>query len=280
MKQIEMSAVNMVLRMPTNSLSFAAINMARQELGCNLVPISAMLQACAIRAAVKTFSDIDSWWNWLRDAAEEDLPISVWSTGSFTPPGWSMASVVEFAYESRHLIKVDAGIREDVEIEVLNGLNNAERPLQREVMRALAGTLDSNWDSLLVNRLQTLCPGFVFGVEHTKKMWYIRLSVLSLENRIMALRSLCNGWATSYRYHEDMLLPCLFGCRLLGPHDMRRRTCNDEMSHYMSCPVLWKIVRSITGQELYVGPDRLGVGKKNGIPDIILAHHIYSFRQV
>lgn len=27
------------------------------------------------------------------------------------------------------------------------------------------------------------------------------------------VKSWCNGWATSRRYHEDLLLPCLFGCQ-------------------------------------------------------------------
>ena len=102
-------------------------------------------------------------------------------------------------------------------------------------MRVFAQSLDCNWNSLLVKRLNTLCPGYVFGIEFTKSMWFIRLGVISLENRIIALRSLCNGWATSYRYHEAILLPCLFGCCMLGPIDIRRKSCNDEMSHYMSC---------------------------------------------
>ena len=55
-----------------------------------------------------------------------------------------VASVVAFAYESRQLINVEASIREDVEIEVVNGQKKAKRPLQREVMKTLAKTLDTH----------------------------------------------------------------------------------------------------------------------------------------
>ena len=47
------------------------------------------------------------------------------------------------------------------------------------------------------------------------------------------VKSWCNGWATSNRYHGDMRLPCLFGCN----------NCSDSLPHYLPCPHLiafWK----------------------------------------
>jgi len=38
---------------------------------------------------------------------------------------------------------------------------------------------------------------------------------------VKVLKGWCNGWATSKRYHEDKLLPCLFGCS----------NCKDELGH-------------------------------------------------
>ena len=45
------------------------------------------------------------------------------------------------------------------------------------------------------------------------------------------LKSWINGWATSSRYHEIKLLPCLFGCI----------SCSDSMQHYMLCPHLFAL---------------------------------------
>ena len=50
---------------------------------------------------------------------------------------------------------------------------------------------------------------------------------------LRVVKSWCNGWATSYRYHDDKLLPCLFGCRCQG----------DDMKHYHQCPHLFAIVK-------------------------------------
>ena len=41
------------------------------------------------------------------------------------------------------------------------------------------------------------------------------------------------SWATSDRYHEEVRLPCLFGCE-----------AKDELAHYLECPILWAFVNS------------------------------------
>ena len=49
------------------------------------------------------------------------------------------------------------------------------------------------------------------------------------------LKSWCNGWATSCRYHEVIRLPCLLGCG----------ECKDTLNHYLQCPhlyALWKFM--------------------------------------
>ena len=47
----------------------------------------------------------------------------------------------------------------------------------------------------------------------------------------------CNGWATSRRYHEDKLLPCLFGCS----------KCSDDLHHYLQCPHLFALWGFLAG---------------------------------
>ena len=45
-----------------------------------------------------------------------------------------------------------------------------------------------------------------------------------------------NGWATSSRYHEGVLLPCLFGC-----------SCIDKLEHYLHCPHLLALWTFLAG---------------------------------
>ncbi len=58
-----------------------------------------------------------------------------------------------------------------------------------------------------------------------------------------------NSWATTYRYHEPDLFPCLFGCR----HGI------DDQKHYVSCPILLEILcmlRPDTPQDMF---ERIGL---------------------
>jgi hypothetical protein len=48
---------------------------------------------------------------------------------------------------------------------------------------------------------------------------------------VKVIKTWVNGWATSYRYHEGVLLPCLFGCT----------DCKDELRHYFNCPHLFAL---------------------------------------
>jgi hypothetical protein len=52
---------------------------------------------------------------------------------------------------------------------------------------------------------------------------------------LKVLKTWCNGWATSNRYHEDIRLPCLLGCQ----------NQSDVLEHYLQCPhlfALWKFM--------------------------------------
>ena len=46
-----------------------------------------------------------------------------------------------------------------------------------------------------------------------------------------------NSWATSRRYHEPVILPCLFGCA--------GDSGTDDLSHYIICPQLYTILRKL-----------------------------------
>ena len=50
------------------------------------------------------------------------------------------------------------------------------------------------------------------------------------------LKCWCNGWASSRRYHEEPILPCLFGCS----------HAQDDLHHYMMCPHLFGLWTFLT----------------------------------
>ena len=86
-----------------------------------------------------------------------------------------------------------------------------------------------------MRRLTSLYQPFTFDFNNSISL---AASLMQLKRNRVAdvmkvLKSWCNGWATSYRYHEDIKLPCLFGCV----------NCADSMHHYMQCPHLFALCK-------------------------------------
>ena len=171
--------------------------------------------ASAVRAARQTFCEIDQWHSWLKEAAFDCLPIVLPLQGVFTPPGWTQASVVEHAFNSKHLVRFSDDLKRATEEAIAKVPQG--RSIQKAVMKEVCNSFECSLDQLVLRRLQVLCPGFVFSIETSVARWAKFLSEKSLKVRVMAFRSLVNSWTTSYRFHEAVLLPCVFGCSKLCP---------------------------------------------------------------
>ncbi len=63
------------------------------------------------------------------------------------------------------------------------------------------------------------------------------------------IKTWVNSWATSYRMHEPVLLPCLFGCI---------DSC-DQFSHYVTCPILFALQTLMTPQAPQDPLERIGL---------------------
>ena len=122
-------------------------------------------------------------------------------------------------------------------------------------------------------------PGFVFNISATITRWVDSLMEKSLNNKVIVLRSLGNSWTTSYRFHEAVLLPFVFGCSLQYPKKDDATFSRDELAHYLVCKPLWRLVSDILSQDFcnLRAPDRLGVGKVCKFEGIIVAHQIYHY---
>ena len=61
---------------------------------------------------------------------------------------------------------------------------------------------------------------------------------------MMVLKTIVNSWTSSYRYHESVLLECVFGCHLLHPLPPGA-AYHDSLEHYLVCKKLWRIIEDI-----------------------------------
>ena len=63
---------------------------------------------------------------------------------------------------------------------------------------------------------------------------FMFLRKLRKHEAMQVIKTWCNSWATSYRYHESTLFPCLLGCPFK----------KDELDHYLFCPHVWFVART------------------------------------
>ena len=69
-----------------------------------------------------------------------------------------------------------------------------------------------------------------------EKEW---LALLARRLSVMSLRTTLHARTTSYRYHEQFPLLCVFGCKHLGPFPPPRKKREETVSQcYLSCFVV------------------------------------------
>ncbi len=85
--------------------------------------------------------------------------------------------------------------------------------------------------------------------------------------RMCWLKTVSGGWCTTYRMHELVKWPCIFGCE----------AC-DEITHYLECPILWQFATEQIGAEhsILVG-ERLCLSNPNvqKLKTLALCHFVY-----
>ena len=90
---------------------------------------------------------------------------------------------------------------------------------------------------------------------------------------MMVIKSVCNSWVTSSRYHESVLLPCIFGCNSNCP---RPKHAADDVHHYIRCPALWSVISLVMQTSNPPLPEqRLCLTVFADPRGIVLAHGIY-----
>ena len=106
--------------------------------------------------------------------------------------------------------------------------------------RRLGGQPQHQWTiTLSKSRCDELCQG---------------LKSLGPRVAMAVVKSWANAWTTSSRMHDELRLPCIFGCE----------GCMDSLDHYLYCDPLWSAVISCSFRRtelLLADPiTRLGLG--------------------
>ena len=89
--------------------------------------------------------------------------------------------------------------------------------LQFQMYNIIVEELNGDWSKLRVDRLKLFKMHIPYPLPLAVDTLISNLHQFKLEHKLIVIRSIANGWATSSRYHEQVQLPCVFGCCHVHP---------------------------------------------------------------
>ena len=272
--QIEMAALSKVTHMATSALTHDGWMSLNVSCGLPIVAMTIKCQACRFRASHKTLANILELHRLLYDAARNLLPLRLSDTGHHNPIGWDSLPLIKHAHDSPSFSQLDNSARNLLLVSLAEWRSKPNSSLQAKFQSALVAQSSYSWTPLMCKRLKTLCPKERLCPRESTSRFFAAIQPLPLASKIMAIRTLCNAWTTSDRYHEKHRLHCIFGCGLVGPLlDPRPK---DVLVHYLECPGLWGIIAQICGVPTpEVASAALCLTGHSNPAFIVLAHSIY-----
>jgi len=197
---------------------------------------------------------VTSWSSWIQQlqiAAERWLPLEPFVKDTLTPSFWDSTPIACNLREAALGFPNDERWAEGASdlLRSLNGKDISKTPLQKLMYNKLishrfCNTLSDTVERRLTDLFQPFALDFRDGPWPDSARSEIRLDLcfeilkkLRVADVVKVLKCWCNGWATSRRYHEDKVLPCLFGCN----------KGTDDLQHYLQCPHLFALWSFLAG---------------------------------
>ena len=250
MDQVERAAMHTCLRLPQNALCHSDFFHLQHVGGPKIRSIVAACASAIFRTARRTLTSWPTWIKQLEVAAAEHLPLSPYAADKLSTECWDSPPI------ACNLREAFRGFPKDDRW--CEGASHAISIIQRSTAKSSASIQVQKicYDALIQYR-------FVDSLHHTieKRLndsfspWTVdctnhvslsecfgTLKGCKVSVAIRVLKCWSNSWATSHRYHEDKILPCLLGCT----------GCLDSLDHYLSCPhlfALWSFLIEGTSED-------------------------------
>ena len=196
------------------------------------------MNAAMIRASCKTIEGACGMHRKLLGAAKDGRPLCHINSTDPTPCGWDSPAFASNLYNARRGVGVTRSRAEkDAVLKVVSDFEGGAFAggLQRKAYHALLACLADDWDKLISRRALVLCP----GVPPPSAPQLLRLreelvrwgKAKGSHNAMYIIKTLCNGWGTTSRFHEEVTWPCILGCE----------SETDSLVHYLRCSALWTL---------------------------------------
>ena len=236
-----------VLRLPQQTFHHSNFfNLS--ELGIkDLRSLTVACKSALFRCAACTVTHWAHWKTQLQTTAAETLPLSHFHDGSLSPPFWDsppIAMNLSTAFAgfpgdqkcSGTTRKFVSSLFPDAHAVTPDSFSEVKRVQISLYKLYIKDVFPTDIHAHVIKRAQDLffpfeVPLHALSLTPACKL----LRGLRAHDAIRVLRTWVNAWCTSTRFHEEMRLPCLFGCFAE----------EDRQSHYSMCPHLFAIQRHL-----------------------------------
>ena len=230
---LERATMHTVLRMPQNALCHADFMHLHKIGGPAFTSILAASVAAHIRTALKTVTSWRCWITQLEEAADRYLPANYVVRDCLSVTCWDSPPIaVNLREAARGLPRHPSwarGLPDFIsKLGTSNGGSWQAIPIQKLVYKELvANRFGNNLNDTFERRLNSLFQPYELDFQQAILLdgCWGALKKCRVADAVKIIKTWSNGWATSSRYHEGLILPCLFGCK----------SCIDCLEHYIQC---------------------------------------------
>ena len=250
MRRMEHGVLNSIFHVATNAFSLSAFLSLDQSGGPKIKSIGASMRATMLRTAGSTLPFWEDWVRQLQIAARTNLSLREIGGQTLSPSFWDTPPIALslgkawVSSDDDDLCKAHHDIRRELTRKLGRPLlpgHCGKLPIQKISYPYFLRDLHppDSLGAVVLKRINTMGNDLDWNPPYNDIPLTQVLNTISLLSNFSkqvtfkVVKTWVNSWATSRRYHEDTLFPCLLGCE----------GCQDDLFHYMECPMLWNIIR-------------------------------------
>ena len=256
-------AVHSILRIPPNSMSRKLTNSIGFCSGIDPYPISSYCASVRYRFAVSEASYLEQLSADIFSLLGDSVSLAAFACNVLPQGGIDSTCILQTLHDALALRGPLNGIfaianRVPEHQWILTFPVSTMPPIYRGIQTAVLKILScdescaANLSIAIVPKVKITFPVESCGLINMQVDWFPKLEELFKSTnsflRMCWLKAIAGAWTTTTRMHETVIWPCVFGCV----------DCQDEIRHYLHCPVLWQLAR----EALSINEDHFSIGHR------------------
>ena len=229
-----------ILHTPPNTFELNTFFQMESMGGPPVQSVGCYCRSSMFRAAHSTIKGWEMQLQSLKLAATEHLPLCMFGNDFLAPPCWDTPPIVLNLSRVYHgtdkpeiFLSPTKKLKQQLKTDRLSFPGPPPRIQGLAYRFFVSLRVPSNFEHFLKRRISSIADCDIAALDHINIPDTLDcLRGLDKFNAVCWLKTVCNGWNTSFRLHSEVLLECIFGCQ----------GCKDELQHYLSCEVLLALI--------------------------------------